>query len=215
MNHARSRILPLAVTALASAALAVPAVPAGATVGPLFALEIFAPEPEAGGSPLCRNTGAGVQPAPSVDFPAGTVSVAVIQGSLPRGQRSTNRCRFRVRTGAGSIVVYKSAATRIDNVRLLNSGVRVVAERDDATGVFVAERIVGRSTARNEVERAFLATVNIVQQDLTQWTTVEIGGNRQFVFDVTNAEIESTTSPVAIEFDTVAPAPDAAGGATR
>ena len=39
----------------------------------------------------------------------------------------------------------------------------------------------------------------------------QIGGtlNRQFVFDVTAAEIESTASPVAIEFDTVAPVPDA------
>jgi hypothetical protein len=213
MNHHRStRILPLAVTALAGVALAVPAVPATATVGPLFALEIFAPEP-GDATPLCRNTNRGVQPAPSAELPAGTVSVAVIQGSLRRGAATTNACRFRVRTGAGSIVVYKSAATRIDKVRLLDSGVRVVAERDDATGVFVAERVVGRATARNEVERAFLATVEIVQQDLGEWTVAEIGGtDRQFLFDVTNAEIESAASPVAIEFDTVAPPPEAVAG---
>ena len=211
MNHHRStRILPLAVTALAGAALAVPSVPATATEGPLFALEIFAPEGD-GPAPLCANTTRGVQPAPSADLPAGTVSVAVIQGSLRRTAAANNRCRFPVRTGTGRIIVYKAADTRIDNVPLLDSGVRVVAQRDPDTGVFVAERIVGRATARNEVERAFLATVDILQQNATEWTVQEIGGteNRQFVFDVTVAEIESTASPVAIEFDTVAPEPDA------
>lgn len=211
MIRRRTQLVPLAVTAVASAMLSIPAVPADATVGPLFALEIFAPEAEGVAPPLCRNTRRGVQPAPSAELPAGTVSVAVIQGSLRRGAATTNRCRLRVRTGGGSILVYKSADTRIDKVPLLDTGVRVVAARDDVSGVFVAERIVGRNTVRNEVERAFLATVDVVERGQAEWTTTEIGGeDRTFVFDVVSAEDETLggVSPVSIEFDTVAPEPD-------
>jgi hypothetical protein len=209
MNHRRTRLAPFAITAVASAALAVPAVPATATVGPLFALEIFAPE-GAVSRPLCRDTSRGIQPAPSAELPAGTVSVAVLQGSLPRGARSVNNCRFRVNTGARRIMVYKGADTRIDNVAQLRSGVRVVAARHPRTGVLVAERIVGRQNARNEVERAFLATVDVLQRDLDSWQTQEVGGTgRQFLFDTTVAEDESLgATRVAIEFDTVAPEPE-------
>lgn len=211
MNHRRTRFVPFAITAVASAALAMPAVPATATVGPLFALEIFAPE-GAVPRPLCRDTSRGIQPAPSAELPAGTTSVAVLQGSLPRGAASVNNCRFRVNTGARRIMVYKGADTRIDKVALLRSGVRVVAARHPRTGVLVAERIVGRANARNEVERAFVATVDVLQRDLTEWDTQEIGGTgRQFLFDVVNATDESLgATRVAIEFDTVAPPPDAA-----
>jgi hypothetical protein len=210
MNHRRSRLFPIAVTAAAGAALFVPAPPATATVGPLFALEIFAPENEPRSAPLCRDTLRGRQPEPSAEFPAGTVAVAVLQGSLPRGVRSTNRCRFRVDTGARSILVYKTGATRIDNRPALRTGVRVVAERDTRTGVWLAERIVGRNTVRNEVERAFLATVDVTDAGATEWTTSEIGGaDRQFRFDVTAAEVEAgTTTPASIEFDTVPPEPE-------
>jgi hypothetical protein len=210
MNHRRTRFVPFAITAVASAALAVPAVPATATVGPLFALEIFAPE-GAVSRPLCRDTSRGIQPAPSAEFPSGTVSVAVLQGSLARGARTVNNnCRFRVNTGARRIMVYKGADTRVDNVAQLRTGVRVVAARHPRTGVLVAERIVGRQNARNEVERAFLATVDVLQRDLTSWQTQEIGGTgRQFLFDTTAAEDESLgATRVAIEFDTVAPEPE-------
>ncbi|MGH3315722.1 MAG: hypothetical protein ACRDO0_06210 [Nocardioidaceae bacterium] len=211
MNHRHTRFVPFAITAVASAALAMPAVPATATVGPLFALEIFAPE-GAVARPLCPDTSRGIQPAPSADLPADTVSVAVLQGSLPRGARSVNNCRFRVNTGARRIMVYKNADTRIDKVPLLSSGVRVVAARHPRTGVLVAERIVGRANARNVFERAFLATVDVLQRDLTSLTAQEVGGTgRQFLFDTTVAEDESLgATRVAIEFDTVAPEPDLA-----
>ncbi len=211
MNHRRTRFVPFAITAVASAVLAVPAVPATATVGPLLALEIFAPEGPVS-RPLCRDTSRGIQPAPSAELPAGTVSVAVLQGSLPRGARSVDNCRFRVNTGARRILVYKGADTRIDNVAQLRTGVRVVAARHPRTGVLVAERIVGRQAARNEVERAFLAEGDVLQRDLTSLTAQEIGGTgRQFLFDTTVAEDESLgATRVAIEFDTVAPEPDLA-----
>ncbi|HWL97892.1 MAG TPA: hypothetical protein VNP20_11130 [Nocardioidaceae bacterium] len=165
-----------------------------------------------GAGPLCRDTSRGIQPAQSAELPAGTVSVAVLQGSLPRGARSVNACRFRVNTGARRIMVYKGADTRIDKVTLLSSGVRVVAARHPRTGVLVAERIVGRANARNEVERAFLATVDVVDRGLTDRTTQEVGGTgRQYLFDVTAAEDESLgATRVAIEFDTVAPVPELA-----
>jgi hypothetical protein len=200
-----------------SALLVAPLTFAGATAWPaaadhatLFALEIFEPEPGEVPAPLCRNTTRGVQPGADADLPAGTVPVAVIQGSLRRGAASVDRCRFRVSIGTRSFVVYNSADTRVDNRRLLRRGVRVVAARDEQTGVLVAERVVGRSTARNEIERAFLATVDVTARGATEWTTTEIGGDRTFTFDVSAAEDETLggVTPVAIEFDTVAPVPD-------
>lgn len=203
----------LSAVVVAAAAFAVPTAPpaAGAT-DTLFALEVFEPEAGEVADPLCNNTEDGVQPAPPAALPAGTVSVAVVQGSLPDGRRSVRRCQFRVSIGTQSFTLYKSADTRIANRRLLRRGVRVVAARDEQTGVLVAERIVGRNGARNEIERAFLATVAVVERGPAEWTTTEIGGSgREFTFDVASAEVEApadTTSPVAVEFDTVAPVPD-------
>lgn len=212
------RVLPLSAALLASAAVAVPAaVPAAADHETLFAFEIFDPEGEVA-APLCSNPRRGIQPAPSEHLPAGTVSVAVIQGSLPRGAESVTspnrRCqRFRVSIGRSSILVYKSADTRVDNVAQLGNAVRVVAARDEQTGVLVAERVVGRQIARNEIERAFLATVTVEARSEPEWVTEEIGGTgREFLFDVVTApaEIEAAVSAteVAIEFDTAAPEPE-------
>lgn len=203
----------LSAALLASAALAVPtATPAAANHATLFALEVFEPEAGQVPAPLCNDTRQGQQPAPSADLPADTVAVAVIQGSLPDGRRSVRRCQFEVSIGTQRITVYKSADTRIDNRRLLRRGVRVVAARDEQTGVLVAERVVGRNGARNEIERAFLATVDVTGRDATTWTTTEVGGTRTFTFDVSAAEVEApadTAARVAIEFDTVAPEPEA------
>jgi hypothetical protein len=196
-----------------STAFALPAaVPASANHATLFGLEVFEPEPGEVPAPLCGDTSRGVQPPASADLPSGTVPVAVLQGSVRR-PRVVNRCRFRVSTGAERFTVYRSAETRVDNRPLLRSGVRVVAARDEQTGVLVAERVVGRSTARNEAERAFLTTVAVTTRG-PQWSVTEVGGTgRTFTFDMTVAEFDPpelalTGSPVAIEFDTVAPPPD-------
>jgi hypothetical protein len=210
------RLLPLSAALLLSAAVTLPAaVPASANHATLFALEIFAPEGEAA-APLCNNPRRGAEPLPSADLPAGTVSVAVIQGTLPRGAASVTSprrrgCqRFPVSIGSQRFVLYKSADTRVDNVARLDDAVRVVAAQDEQTGVLVAERVVGRAVARNEIERAFLATVNVVERGATQWRTTEVGvGGRPFTFDVTAAEIDpGLGTQVAVEFDTVAPVPD-------
>lgn len=107
-------------------------------------------------------------------------------------------------------MVYKGAHTRIDSVAQLRTGVRVVEAHHPRTGVLVAERIVGRQTARNEVERTFLATADVVDAGLPDWTTQEVDCTcRQYLFDVTAAEDESLgATRVAIEFDTVAPEPE-------
>lgn len=196
--------------ALSGAALlaVAPAAPAAADHATLFALEVFEAEAAEVPAPLCDNTSRGVQAAASTDLPNGTVPVAVVQGSVRR-PATVNRCRFRVRLGNGSVLVYNSADTRVDARRLLDRGIRVVAARDEQTGVLVAERVVGRATARNEVERAFLASVLVTDAGVTEWTATEIGGaGREFTFDVTAAEIEVAAGTVAIEFDTVAPVPD-------
>jgi hypothetical protein len=202
----------LSTVLLASVGLAAPTVqPAAADHAVLFALEIFEPEAGEVPAPICRDTSRGVQPRADLDLPAGTVPVAVIQGSLPRGAASVDRCAFRVSIGSGGFRVYKSAETRISKRPLLRSGVRVVAMRDEQTGVLVAEKVVGRATARNEIERAFLATVDVTERGILAWTTTETGGaGRTFTFDVTNAVDETVgdVSPVAIEFDTAAPVPD-------
>jgi hypothetical protein len=208
----RGTVVCLSTLLLSSAALAGPsALPAAADHAPLFALEIFEPEAGEVPDPRCGDTSRGVQPPADADLPADTVPVAVIQGSLPRGAASVDRCRFRVRFGTGSLVVYNSAETRVSKRALLRSGVRVVAMRDEQTGVLVAEKVAGRATARNEVERAYLATVDVTTRGAGEWTTTETGGTgRTFTFDVTAAEDETVgeASPVAIEFDTVAPVPD-------
>lgn len=197
---------------LASVALVAPAaVPASADHAPLFALEIFDPEPGGVADPLCADTSRGFQPAASPDLPAGTIPVAVIQGSLTSRPAVVNRCRFRVSIGSGSFLVYNSAETRVSARRLLGRGVRVVAQRDEETGVLVAEKVVGRSTARNEVERAFLATVDVVTTGLEEWTIAETApAGRVFTLDVRSAESEVVGAPdvVSIEFDTVAPEPE-------
>ncbi len=206
-----SPVLPrISCAALACGALlaGVPAAPTAADHATLFALEVFEAEGADVPAPLCGDTSRGVQAAASQDLPFGTVPVAVVQGSVRR-PAAVNRCRFRVRVGAGSVLVYNSADTRVDARRLLGRGIRVVAARDEQTGVLVAERVVGRATARNEVERAFLATVEVTSVGVTEWMATEVGGaGREFTFDVTAAEIEVATGTVAIEFDTVAPEPD-------
>jgi hypothetical protein len=211
MNHRRIA-LHLSAGLLAATTVAAPlAAPASADHATLFALEIFDPEPGGVPDPLCASTSRGVQPAASADLPAGTVPVAVIQGSLTRRPASVNRCRFDVSIGSGTFTVYNSAETRISARQLLRRGVRVVTARDEETGVLVAERVVGRSTARNEIERAFLATVTVTQQGLTEWTATETGTTpRSFTFDVQQATVEvvGAADVVAIEFDTVAPVPD-------
>jgi len=205
----RRHILSLSAALVASAAVSAPAaVPASATTSTLFALEIFAPEPGAVPGPRCATNAADEVPAAAADLPAGTVPVAVIQGSLPNGVRG---CRVPVSIGGSQVAVYKSGQTDVRKRPLLRSGVRVIAQRDEQTGVWVAERIVGRQTARNEMERAFNATVDVESTGETEWVTTEIGGlGRQFTFDVATApaDIEpGLGSPVAIEFDTVAPPP--------
>jgi hypothetical protein len=202
------RLFPLSALLLASAAVTLPAgVPASANHTTLFALEVFAPE-GAVPAPRCATNNADVQPAASVDLPAGTVPVAVLQGSLPSGVRG---CRVTVSIGGGTTFgVYKSADTVVRKRPVLRSGVRVVASRDEQTGVLVAEKIVGRQVARNEIERGFVATVDVDSTGVTQWLTTEVGGlGRQFTFDVTGADVEpGLASPVAVQFDTVAPVPD-------
>jgi hypothetical protein len=208
----RRNILFFSAALVASVAASLPAaVPASANHRTLFALEIFAPEPGGVPAPGCAVNG-GVQRAPSADLPAGTVRVAVIQGSLVGGAASADDCPFRVNIGARSILVYSSADTRIDKVPLLGSGVRVIAARDEQTGVLVAERVVGRQTARNEIERAFTATVDVDQTGADEWLVTETGGTaRQFTFDVATApaDIEpGLGDTVTIEFSRVAPPPD-------
>lgn len=197
---------------LAAAGLAVPTVlPAAAEHAPLYALEIFEPEAGEVPDPLCADTSRGVQPDADPDLPFGTIPVAVIQGSLPRGAASVDRCRFRVRVGSRSLLVYNSADTRVAKRALLNRGVRVVAMRDEQSGVLVAEKVVGRAVARNEVERAFLAVVDVVTTGATTWTVTETGGaERSFTVDVQSAQNELIGTPrtAAIEFDTAAPVAD-------
>jgi hypothetical protein len=205
----RRHIVPLSAALMASAALSVPtAVPASGTTATLFALEIFAPEAGAVPGPRCATDAADQVPAATADLPEGTVPVSVIQGSLPNGVRG---CRVMVGIGGSQVAVYRSAQTEIRKRPLLRSGVRVIASRDEQTGVWVAERIVGRQTARNEMERAFTATVDVVSTGATEWVTTEVGGlGRQFTFDVATApaDIEpGLGSTVAVEFDTVAPPP--------
>jgi hypothetical protein len=213
----RRHILSLSAALVASAAVSVPtAVPASGTTSTttpptttatLFALEIFAPEPGAAAGPRCATQQGDVQPAASADLPAGTVPNAVIQGRLPNGVRG---CRVVVRAAGQRIAVYKSAETQIRKPQLLRSGVKVIASRDERTGVLVAERIVGRGVNRNEVERDFTATVT-VDSTGDNWVTTEIGGTgRQFTFDTTTApaDIElGLGSTVSVQFDTVAPPP--------
>jgi hypothetical protein len=207
----RRHVLSLSAALMASTAVSVPsAVPASGATATLFALEIFAPEPGAAPGPRCATNVGDQVPAASADMPARTVPDAVIQGSLPNGVRG---CRVVVSIGGGqSFAVYKSAQTDVRKRPLLRSGVRVVASRDEDTGVLVAEKIVGRKTARNEIERAFTATVDVVSTGATEWVTREIGvlNPRDFTFDVATApaDIEpGLGSPVAIQFDTVAPPP--------
>jgi len=207
----RRNVLFFSAALVASVAASLPAaVPASANHRTLFALEIFAPEPGGVSGPACAVNG-GVQRPPSVDLPAGTVRVAVIQGSLVGGAASANDCPFRVDFGARSILVYQGADTRIDKVPLLGSGVRVIAARDEQTGVLVAERVVGRQVARNEIERVFTATVNVDQRDAAQWLATEVGGTaRQFTFNVAAApaDIEpGLGDQVTIEFSRVRPPP--------
>ena len=206
----RRHIVPLSAALMASAAVSVPtAAPAAGTASTLFALEIFAPEAAAVPGPRCATNAGDQVPAATADLPEGTVPNAVIQGSLPNGVRG---CRVMVSIGGGqTFAVYKSAQTDIRKRPLLRSGVRVIAQRDEETGVLVAERIVGRQTARNEIERDFTATVDVVSTGDT-WETTEIGGlGRTFNFDTVAApaDIEpGLGSPVTVQFDTVAPAPD-------
>ena len=211
MSHRRTGLLCGAL--MVSTAFALPgAVPASANHATLFGLEVFEPEPGEVPNPVCDDTTVGRQPPVSVDMPAGTVPVAVLQGSVRR-PRVVNRCRFQVDTGAQQVTVYRSAETRVDKRELLRSGVRVVAAQDEQTDVLVAERVVGRSTARNEVERAFTATVNVVSRG-DPWSVTETGGRgRRFAFDMSGAEFDPpglalAGSPVTIEFDTVLPPPD-------
>jgi len=214
----RHHILSLSAALMASAAVAVPAAaPASGTTSTttpptttptLFALEIFAPEPGAAAGPRCATRQGDVQPAASADLPAGTVPNAVILGRLPNGVRG---CRVVVAAAGQRIAVYKSAETQIRKPQLLRGGVKVIAARDEQTGVLVAERIVGRGVNRNEVERDFTATVDVVSTGADEWVTTEIGGTgRQFTFDVSTApaDIEpGLGSPVSVQFDTVAPPP--------
>jgi hypothetical protein len=208
----RRLLLTLSTAALAAAGLAVPtALTASANHATLYALEIFEPEAEGVPDPLCANTSEGREPAADADLPFGTIPVAVIMGSLPDRARSVNDCSFRVSIGSRSFTVYNSADTRVAKRNLLNRGVRVVAMRDEESGVLVAEKVVGRAAARNEIERAFLATVDIVNTGDTTWTVTETGGaGRRFTFDVQSAENElvGAASTAAIEFDTVAPEAD-------
>lgn len=209
----RRHILSLSAALVVSAAVSVPtAMPASGTTTPtadLFALEIFAPEPGGTAGPRCATNAADQVPAASADLPAGTVPVSVIQGSLPNGVRG---CRVLVSIGGSRVAVYKSAQTEIRKRPLLRSGVRVIAARDEQTGVWVAERIVGRAAARNEMERAFVADVTVVSTG-DVWETTETGAApRTFNFDVTTApaDIElglGVGDLVSVEFDTVAPPP--------
>ncbi len=207
----RRHIVSLSAALIASAAVSVPAaVPAsGATTATLFAFEIFAPDVGAAPGPRCAANAADAQPAPSADLPSGTVPDAVILGSLPNGIRG---CRVMVSIGAQRFAVYKSAQTQIRKPALLRNGVKVVAARDERTGVLVAERFIGRKVARNEITRSFTATVT-VDSTGNDWVTTEVGGlGRQFTFDTTTApaDIEpglGVGDQVAVQFDTVAPPP--------